>query len=185
MDFSHYNDQPVQMAVDLVNSLDVTTGVDDFVEPADVVRFIDDHEGEWCSPDWKPAARDLHEVRAIRSRLRDVFEADGEAGAAAVLNDLLSDMNAVPRIGIHGPGPHLHFESDEGSPARYLGAITAMGLTVALIEGGFERLGICHSGTCDDVFVDNSKNRSRLHCSDTCTTREAVAAHRARQRVQD
>ena len=58
-----------------------------------------------------------------------------------------------------------------------------MGLTVALIQGGFDRFGICQSSRCDDVFVDTSRNRSRLHCSDTCTTRENVAAHRARQRV--
>jgi predicted RNA-binding Zn ribbon-like protein len=57
-----------------------------------------------------------------------------------------------------------------------------MGLTVAIIEGGYERFGTCSSSTCDDVFVDGSRNRSRRHCSDTCTTRENVAAHRARQR---
>jgi predicted RNA-binding Zn ribbon-like protein len=71
------------------------------------------------------------------------------------------------------------------SPSRYLGAITAMGLSVALIEGGFDRFGICQSSTCADVFVDTSRNRSRLHCSDTCTTRENVAAHRARRRDLD
>jgi predicted RNA-binding Zn ribbon-like protein len=60
-----------------------------------------------------------------------------------------------------------------------------MGLTVAMIEGGFERFGTCASATRDDVFVDSSRNHSRLHCSGKCTTRENVAAHRARQREQD
>jgi len=183
MDFSHYSDHPVRMAVDLVNSLNVVSGVDDLRTPTDVAEFIASHDGDWCRPGWKPGERDLHEVRALRTRLRQVFEAQTEAGAAEVLNDLLDDMNAVPRVSVHGPGPHLHFESEGGSPARYLGAITAMGLTVALIEGGFHRFGMCHSSTCDDVFVDTSRNHSRLHCSDTCTTRENVAAHRARQRA--
>jgi predicted RNA-binding Zn ribbon-like protein len=58
-----------------------------------------------------------------------------------------------------------------------------MGLSVALIEGGFDRFGICQSSTCDDVFVDISRNHSRLHCSDKCTIRENVAAHRARRRA--
>jgi predicted RNA-binding Zn ribbon-like protein len=35
------------------------------------------------------------------------------------------------------------------------------------------------------VFVDSSRNHSRLHCSGKCTTRENVAAHRARQRDHD
>jgi predicted RNA-binding Zn ribbon-like protein len=60
-----------------------------------------------------------------------------------------------------------------------------MGLSVALIEGGWQRFGTCSSTSCDDVFVDTSKNRSRRHCSDTCTTRESVAAYRARQKSTD
>jgi predicted RNA-binding Zn ribbon-like protein len=184
MDFSHYKDQPVQMAVDLVNSLDVISGEDSLTTPGDVAVFIESHNGDWCRPGWKPQERDLHEARALRTRLRQVFEAEDEAEAAVVLNDILSDVEAVPRVSVHGPGPHLHFESEDGTPSRYLGAITAMGLTVALIEGGFERFGVCHSSTCDDVFVDTSRNRSRLHCSGTCTTRENVAAHRARRRAR-
>jgi predicted RNA-binding Zn ribbon-like protein len=60
-----------------------------------------------------------------------------------------------------------------------------MGLSVALVEGGFERFGSCASATCDDVYVDTSRNRSRRNCSDTCTTRENVAAFRRRQRAED
>ncbi len=165
-----------------MNSLDAVSGEEKLVSPSDVAEFIEAHDDQWSRPDWKPGDRDLHETRALRARLRQVFEASDESEAAAVLNDLLSDVDAVPRVSVHGPGPHLHFESEGGSPWRYLGAITAMGLSVALVEGGFERFGICQSSTCADVFVDTSRNRSRLHCSDTCTTRENVAAHRARQR---
>jgi predicted RNA-binding Zn ribbon-like protein len=182
MDFSHYSDQPVQTAVDLVNSLDVISGVDKLGRPSDVEDFIVSHDGDWSRPDWRAEERDLHETRALRSRLRQVFESSDEAEAADVLNDLLYDVDAVPRVSVHGPRPHLHFESEGGSPWRYLGAITAMGLSVALIEGGFDRFGICQSSSCANVFVDSSRNRSRLHCSDTCTTRENVAAHRARRR---
>jgi predicted RNA-binding Zn ribbon-like protein len=182
MDFSHYGDQPVRTAVDLINSLDAVSGVDKLAMPADLERFIASHDGEWSRPDWRAGERDLHEVRALRSRLRSVFVSSNRAEAAEVLNSLLADVNAVPRVSVHGPAPHLHFESVGDSASRYLGAITAMGLSVALIEGGFDRFGICQSSTCADVFVDTSRNRSRLHCSDTCTTRENVAAHRARQR---
>ncbi|MGA7228372.1 MAG: CGNR zinc finger domain-containing protein [Acidimicrobiia bacterium] len=171
------------MAVDLVNSYDMSSGEDDLKTPGDVATFIESHDDEWCRPGWEPNERDLHEIRALRSRLRQVFDAADESQAADLINDILADVNAVPRVSLHGPGPHLHFESQGGSPSRYLGAITAMGLTTALIEGGFERFGVCHSATCEDVYVDTSRNRSRRHCSDTCTTREAVAAHRARQKA--
>jgi predicted RNA-binding Zn ribbon-like protein len=182
MDFSHYSDQPVQMAVDLVNTLNVVSGEDSLTSPADVTEFIRSRDTDWCKPGWKATEDDLDETIALRFRLRRVFDANDETEAVAKINAVLSEANAVPRLSLHGEGPHLHFESDDDSPARWLGAVTAMGLTVAIIEGGYERFGSCSSSTCNDVFVDGSKNRSRRHCSDTCTTRENVAAHRARQR---
>jgi len=184
MDFSHYGDQPVQMAVDLVNSYDVVSEREKLTSPTVLAEFIEAHDGVWGHSDWVPDESDLEEVRSLRTGLRQVFEASTEEDAAAVLNGLLSDVEAVPRVSLHGSTPHLHFESEGSTLARYLGAITAMGLTVALIEGGFDRFGICQAATCDDVFVDTSRNRSRLHCSETCTSRENVAAHRARKRDQ-
>ena len=44
------------------------------------------------------------------------------------------------------------------------------------------RLRVCGAEDCDDVLVDLSKNRSRLYCSATCSSRVNVAAFRARQR---
>ena len=182
MDFSHYSDAPVQMAVDLVNTLNAVSGDDTLASPIDVTEFISSRDADWCKPGWEATQDDLNDVVALRSRLRSVFDAGDETIAAAMINTVLCEADAVPRLSLHGDGPHLHFESDDDSPATWLGAVTAMGLTVAIIEGGYERFGICSSSTCDDVFVDGSRNRSRRHCSDTCTTRENVAAHRARQR---
>ncbi len=183
MDFSHYSDRPIQVAVDLVNTLNVVSSEDVLNTPADVARFVDNSVGDWDHLDFHPSEKDLHETRALRSRLRQVWEAGNETEAAEVLNALLADVSAIPRVSTHGSSPpHLHFEPQAGGVAKWLGAITAMGLSVALIEGGYERFGRCNSSTCDDVFVDTSKNRSRLHCSDTCTTRESVAAYRRRQK---
>jgi predicted RNA-binding Zn ribbon-like protein len=182
MDFSHYSDDPVQVAVDLVNTLNTVSGDEQLNSPTDVTAFIQSRDADWCEPGWEATQSDLDRVVALRSRLRAIFEAQDESEAADIINNVLSEADAVPRLSLHGDVPHLHFESDDDSPARWLGAVTAMGLTVALIEGGFERFGRCSSSTCDDVFVDGSRNRSRRHCSDTCTTRDNVAAHRARQR---
>lgn len=184
MDFSHYSDAPVQIAVDLVNTRNPVTNEDALVAEEDVTDFVATHDdGSWCRPGWTATETDLHEVRALRARLREVFKAPDEEGAARILNGILTDVGAVPRLSVHaGASPHMHFEPRDSAPARWLGAVTAMGLSVALIEGGFDRFGMCGSTSCEDVFVDTSKNRSRRHCSDTCTTRENVAAYRARQR---
>jgi predicted RNA-binding Zn ribbon-like protein len=182
MNFSHYNDLPVQIAVDLINTLNVMSGEESLATPVDVAEFILSRDTDWCEPDWKASDEDMDEVIELRSQLRNIFDAADEREAVETINAVLAKAGAVPRLSLHGEGPHLHFESDDDSPARWLGAVTAMGLTTAIIEGGYERFGTCSSSTCDDVFVDGSRNRSRRHCSDTCTTRENVAAHRARQR---
>ncbi len=183
MDFSHYSDEPVRMAVALINSIDVMSGEDQLRTPQDIGTFIDAWDGDWFGGDRRLSDSDLHEVRALRSRLRVVFTAADEQEAASSLNAVLMDVSATPRVSVHGEGPHLHYEPEGGSAARWLGAVAAMGLTTALIEGGFQRFGRCASTTCDDVFVDISRNRSRLNCSDSCTTRENVAAYRRRQRA--
>lgn len=183
MDFAHYTDAPVTMAVELVNTLEEYAGDEHLNSPEDLAAFLDEHVSDWAEAPARIGERDLHEVRALRSRLREVFTADDEVAAAAVLNGILADVAAVPRVSVHaGAEPHLHFEPMDGSPARWLGAVTAMALSVVLVEDGLDRFGICGSSTCDDVFVDTSRNRSRRHCSDTCTTRENVAAYRQRLR---
>ena len=181
MDFSHYSDQPIQTAVDLVNTYEQFDAVEHLVSPTDLSVFLATHASDFDPPEGDLTEKDLHEVRAVRSRLREVFAATDDQTASTAINDLLSDVGATPRVSLHGEGPHLHFEPDHATPARWLGAVTAMGLGVAMIEGGLERLGVCDSSTCGDVFIDTSRNRSRRFCSDTCTTRENVAAYRARK----
>lgn len=183
MDFGHYTDEPVAMAVDLVNTYEEFAGEEHLNTPGDVLGFIEDHAAHWAEAPTKIEEKDLDEVRALRSRLREVFTAPDETSAADLLNAILSDVSAMPRVSVHaGAEPHLHFEPMNASPARWLGAVTAMGLSTVLIEDGLERFGTCGSSTCNDVFVDTSRNKSRRHCSDTCTTRENVAAYRERLR---
>lgn len=181
MDFGHYTDEPVTMAMDLVNTLEEYSGEENLAAPGDVLDFLKEHAEHWADAPTKVRDKDLHEIRALRSRLREVFTTPDEESAAGLLNEILADVSATPRVSVHaGAEPHLHFEPMDSSPARWLGAVTAMGLSIVLIEDGIERFGICGSSTCDDVFVDTSRNRSRRHCSDTCTTRENVAAYRER-----
>lgn len=183
MDFGHYTDEPVTMAVELVNTYEEYEGLEHLNTPGDVVAFLKEYAEHWRDAPKEVREKDLHEIRALRSRLREVFTAPDEANAARLLNEILVDVSARPRVSVHaGAEPHLHFEPMDASPARWLGAVTAMGLSTVLIEDGLERFGLCGSSTCDDVFVDTSRNKSRRHCSDTCTTRENVAAYRERQK---
>ena len=184
MDFSHYSDSVVQMAVDLVNTFEKSSAADHLTTVEDLHAFLEQHRDEWHDDDWGvpagPTEADLAEVRALRERLRAVWDIGTVEGATPTLNDLLADTAATPRISLHHGRPHMHFEPRRGKVSDWLGSAAAMALSVVVVDHGYERFGICDSATCEDVYVDTSRNMSRRHCSTTCTTRENVAAHRRR-----
>jgi predicted RNA-binding Zn ribbon-like protein len=129
---------------------------------------------------------DLPRLRAYRARLDAVAEA-GEAGdgtaAASLLNALLAETGAVPQVVAHdGRGPHIHVSRPTAPIADRIAAHLAMALAELLVAGESRRLRNCASPTCREVFLDESRNRSRRYCdSRTCGNRLHVAAYRARK----
>jgi predicted RNA-binding Zn ribbon-like protein len=66
--------------------------------------------------------------------------------------------------------------------ADRIAAHLAMGLAELMVAGESGRLRSCASPACRDVFLDESRNRSRRYCdSRTCGNRLHVAAYRARK----
>lgn len=184
MDFASYADR----AVDLVNTNTATPGepdVDRLVEVADLARLV---------PHWPELAdtatrRDLTRLRSLRDELHEVFQAavDGDdAAVVARLNALLAEHPIQPEISGHDQSSwHLHAAGPGASMAGVVAAEALMGLTMTVIDLGADLLGICCAPNCERVYLDTSRNRSRRYCSDRCSTRIAVAAHRARQRAGD
>lgn len=181
MDFTNYTATPVKIAVNLVNTYQSPIERDDLTDQDELQVFIRENIEKAID---KVSATDLAEVRALRTALRAVFETKDEFVAARLLNGLLERYQATPRIEWHGGPLHVHFEAIEKGFVRWLGAITAMGLTVVLCDYGKERLGLCASKSCQKAFVDISKNRRKIYCSEACAHRESVAAYRERRRNQ-
>jgi predicted RNA-binding Zn ribbon-like protein len=77
---------------------------------------------------------------------------------------------------------HMHFESTEAGVAHGVRAVCGMALAVVLCDYGKARFGICDAGSCDDAYIDMSKNCSKRYCSEGCAHRASVAAFRARKR---
>lgn len=179
MEFRHYTDRAVTLAVDLVNTRQAVTGEEELGHEEALASFAAAHglAGEPSS------AAELADVRVLRDRLRDVFGACGEKEAAGLINSLLEDVGAAPRVVAHDGSPtHFHFEPAGSGIVRRLGTTAVMGLAVVLCNYGSKRLGLCASPMCRSAFVDASKNARKRYCSETCATRENVAAYRARLR---
>ncbi|HEU5112221.1 MAG TPA: ABATE domain-containing protein [Acidimicrobiia bacterium] len=179
MNFSHYSDQTVELAVDLVNT-DELTG-DEIATLADLETFLTQYES-LLPPDQQPATeKDLKKLHRLRDDLRAIFTAPDTETAVAQLNRILEKNNATPRVSMHDGEPHLHYEPVNAPMASRVAAIAAMGLAGVIVENGISRFGSCSASNCRDVFVDATRNRSRVHCCHSCSTREAVAAYRKRQ----
>ncbi|HSJ84742.1 MAG TPA: ABATE domain-containing protein [Acidimicrobiia bacterium] len=179
MNFAHYGDRPAQLAVDLVNTYQ--TDRDEIGTLGELELFLGGFQDLRPLGGASPTRSDLSEVRSLRDKLRQVFDSADEATAMGHLNDILAESGASPRISMHDGEPHLHYEPMGSSVTAWMAATTAMALAGVLVEHGVTRFGSCRSGTCRDVFIDTTRNRSRIHCGSSCATREAVAAYRRRQ----
>jgi predicted RNA-binding Zn ribbon-like protein len=180
--FAPYLECSLSLAVDLVNTEDPVSKTDELATVDQLKDFIEEHEISQVSK--RPTHADLDKVRALRARLRRVFESQNQDTAVSILNELISETGARPELTNHdGQGWHMHY-SPSGTPlAPRLAADAAMALSVVIAQEGYERLRTCEGERCVDVFVDESKNRSRRYCSpNPCGNRASVAAFRARQR---
>lgn len=183
VDFSHYSNAPLGLVVELVNTDGkLVDRRDSLMFLSDLEAFIDRHRDIWMEDSRAPTESDVEPVRTLRRALRAVFEASDPDQAATIINQILADNGAAPRVSTHGGMPHLHFETPGTSFSRWLAVVAAMGLATVVVDQGIGRLGVCASADCHDVFLDTSRNRSRRHCSSTCSTRENVAAYRKRHR---
>lgn len=181
VEFRGYALEAVDLAVDLVNTYNAFRKIDRLTDPRALESFL--HERH--RTDIRIAERDLGEVRELRGRLRDIFEAHDQGVAAAAINSLLQESGALPRLTDHdGSEWHLHYTGAKVPLAQELAAVTAMGLAVLMSDERWNRIHICEGDRCLDVFVDQSKNRSRRFCSpEVCGNRASVAAYRRRARA--
>jgi predicted RNA-binding Zn ribbon-like protein len=130
--------------------------------------------------------KDVPRLRAHRARLDAIAvccESGDDADAIRMLNALLAETGAVPQVVAHdGRGPHIHVSRPAAPMADRIAAHLAMGLAELVVAGEGGRVRTCASPACRDVFVDESRNRSRRYCdSRTCGNRLHVAAYRARR----
>jgi predicted RNA-binding Zn ribbon-like protein len=181
VDFTHYSDQCMQSAADLVNTRGHPSGNEYMGTPELAKEFLLTHDFSGIT---KVTGDDLAELHSVRDRLEEVFYAPDEATATRLINDLLEEYEVKPYLTDHDGRWHLHY-APKGSPVgRGVAADVVMGLATLIADYGFDRFGICAAENCGDVFVDMSRNKSRRFCNDVCSSRTNVAAYRARAKAQ-
>jgi predicted RNA-binding Zn ribbon-like protein len=175
--FSHDTEVALEAAAALVNTQE--RAGDRLADLASLNRFVE----EWA---WTGSRRgdlaELEEVRGLRPRLRRLWQLDVD-GVVAEVNAIMREAHALPQLVRHdGEDYHLHATNPEVPLADRMAVEAAMAFVDLVRLKQLHRLRLCGAEDCDDVLVDLSKNRSRLYCSATCSSRVNVAAFRARQR---
>lgn len=174
---AHYS-TGAALAIDLVNTYDVHAAE----ELLDTAGALADFAEEQGFGRVTSTFDDLHRVRSVRPLFREVFLTDDEPTAVAALNDLLASASPRPRLVEEDGDWTFAFADPDGGLGDQLLAEAAGQLLQEIREHGLRRFSTCDSSTCEDVFVDNSRNRSRRYCTpDVCGNREAQRAYRARR----
>jgi predicted RNA-binding Zn ribbon-like protein len=170
---------PVDLAVALVNTWDLIAEPNELLpDDATAQRFLLRHG----YPEDAAALEGAAELRGVRDRLRAVVHAADQPTAAELLNALLLDSRAVPRLTADGAGWRLDAGPERPGIVR-VAARAATGLAEFLAERGFDRLGTCAAAPCDCAFLDRTRAGNRRYCCTYCADRVAASAYRRRRRA--
>ncbi|MER6050182.1 CGNR zinc finger domain-containing protein [Streptomyces sp. NPDC001793] len=171
MQLNPYGADPVRYVVDLTNS--PPTSAKELAERSVAAGMVLDHP---VTDD------DLTEVLAYLDRFSEVVDAPTDARRAELLNSLLAEAAAHPRLTDHADGGwHIHYREDGQHLAGVLRAVAGVGTALHLTGLGMHRLGRCALAECPRAFADFSRAGRQRYCSPTCANRDAVRRHRARR----
>ncbi len=181
MVFTHDTRESLGMAVDLVNTLPGMTvaGDDRLLSASDLAAFLAAHPYSGVVRGDDPERSD---VRAIRARLRALWEV-GRDEAVPAVNAMLADGRARPRLVRHEPYDwHIHATDDDAPLATRMLVDAAMAVVDVIRADEYGRMRVCSAPDCRAVYVDFSRNRSKLYCdTGNCGNRVNVTAYRLRK----
>jgi predicted RNA-binding Zn ribbon-like protein len=183
--FIHDTAESLRMAADLVNTLPITAAsdVDRLLTADDMEEFLAAHpySGAIARDDRERAA-----VRGIRDRLHALWHSD-RADAVPLVNAMLADGSALPRLVIHEPYDwHIHATDDDAPLAVRMMVESAMAFVDVIRQDAYDRVRVCSADDCQGVYVDFSRNGSKRYCdSGNCGNRMNVNAYRRRLAESD
>ncbi|WP_336633170.1 MULTISPECIES: CGNR zinc finger domain-containing protein [unclassified Microbacterium] len=184
MVFIHDTEVSLRAAAALVNTLPGTDseGVDRLVTQADIDAYL--REFAYTGTIHRDGA-ELDAVRANRDRLRALWDVDRE-NAVPLVNAMLRDGRALPQLVIHdGFDWHIHATEPDAPLSTRMLVEAAMAFVDVIRADQWNRVRICAADDCASVYVDFSKNGSKLYCdTGNCGNRMNVIAYRRRKAAE-
>jgi predicted RNA-binding Zn ribbon-like protein len=169
-----------------VNSRDIDEGTEDLARPADLARWLAEHDLLGGTASTRATAEDLRHAIELREALRENLLAHhgepldpaavGTLDAAARRAQLTLRFTAPDATGLEPAAGGV-----DGALGRLLAIIDA-----ATRDGTWQRLKACPAETCQWGFYDTSRNRSAVWCDmRVCGNRAKVRGYRERHAHAD
>ena len=170
-------DLAADFALDLANTYDpMRDPVDILARPESAETFLRPylHAGESAAP----VAQNLTGFRDnLRAALKSM--AAGRRPAPRIAADLDSALGVTWRVRVGRTGKLAVLPREGVAAASRIRALASVG-TLALLQDASERLRVCRSAPCEEVFRDRTRSGRQRFCSKRCATRVNVAHYRSR-----
>ncbi|MCK2221752.1 CGNR zinc finger domain-containing protein [Actinomadura sp. ATCC 31491] len=127
--------------------------------------------------------QDLERVHAVLDAWEKVVDTPGEHERAELVNRMLAESAAYPRMTDHAGGWHLHYRDGRQPLGAVLFSLISVGTALHLVGRGVHRLRRCAVTECTMIFADTSRTGRQRYCSQRCANRDAVRRHRAGHRA--
>lgn len=170
--------EQLHLVQSFADSIDYDTDQDDLESAERFGRWLGDHG----FPGVRPTDDEMALAIGVREALREELMTHHDREAAEDARRRLDDHAAhIPLRASFGPGPATFVAAADGVLGM-LGEVLAA-MVVAEREGRWHRLKLCREDTCQVVFYDYSKNRSKTWCSmQVCGNRSKTRSYRGRRR---
>jgi predicted RNA-binding Zn ribbon-like protein len=166
-----------------VNTLDIDDGIEQLARPADLARWLAEHDLLGGADAVRATAEDLRHAVELREALRAELLAHHGGASAAAATATLDAAARRARLTLRFTGPgRTALEPAAGGVDGALGRLLAI-VEAAIDDGSWQRLKACPADSCGWAFFDASRNRSAVWCDmRVCGNRAKVRGYRERTR---
>jgi predicted RNA-binding Zn ribbon-like protein len=171
MRLNPYGEDVLRLAITLAND-----------PPPTLPDLVDRCRGAGLVVDAPYDEDDLRRTRAFLAEWLTVVDTPAPEARASLLNEMLREASAYPRLTNHagGDGWHLHYREPGVPLASKLRTLVCVATALHLSGRGMHRLGRCAAQGCDTAYADFSRTGRQRFCSPACANREGVRRHRER-----
>jgi predicted RNA-binding Zn ribbon-like protein len=164
-----------------VNTLDIDDAIEGLARPADLARWLADHDLLGGAASTRATAEDLRHAVELREALRAHLLAHHGQPLDPAAVRTLDAASRRARLTLRFTGPNSTvLEPAAGGVDGALGRLLAI-IDAALRDGSWQRLKACPAETCQWAFYDASRNRSAVWCDmRVCGNRAKVRGFRER-----